>query len=83
MKSLMKRKLLCSEEGKKEHPKLTTCDAFQPVLPPIASQSQLRLPWCRTCDMLTASSTQPRGHPLKGQLTQDILLHMSNLLLLP
>lgn len=30
-----------------------------------------------------SQSTQPRGHLLEGQLTQDILLHISNLPLLP
>jgi len=56
-----------------------------PVMPSslCSLPSQLCLLRCGTCDMLVARSTQPRTHPLQGQLTQDILFHMSNLLLLP
>lgn len=56
---------------------------------PVMSSSLCSLPsqlcslWCRICAMLTAISIQPRGHSLEGQLTQDILLHISNLLPLP
>lgn len=73
MKSLMKRKLLWNTQAPLPVMSSSLCS-----LP-----SQLHSLCCWTCGTLTARSIQPRGHPLEGQLTQDILLHISNLPLLP
>lgn len=71
------------EETTLEHPSSPACDVFQPVLPSITFHLSCVYCGAEPVAMLTVRNIQPRDHSLEGQLTQDILLHISNLLLLP